>query len=93
MTVTPPVLTATVGTLTPTFSSRISSYTVPDVGYGNHMTIAVAFESGAAVSFLDSSNSVLGNPLRFARLRLRQYAITDDDVTVTPPVLTALVAR
>ena len=63
VTVTPPVLTAltvNTGTLTPTFSSSHFSYTVPDVGYGNHlMTIAVAFESGAAVSFLDSSNSVL----------------------------------
>ena len=63
VTVTPPVLTAltvNTGTLTPTFSSSHFSYTVPDVGYGIHlMTIAVAFESGAAVSFLDSSDSVL----------------------------------
>ena len=63
VTVTPPVLTAltvNTGTLTPTFSSSHLSYIVPDVGYGTHlMTIAVAFESGAAVSFLDSSNSVL----------------------------------
>ena len=63
VTVTPPVLTAltvNTGTLTPTFSSSHFSYTVPDVGYGIHlMTIAVASESGAAVSFLDSSNSDL----------------------------------
>ena len=63
VTVTPPVLTAltvNTGTLTPTFSSSHLSYTVPDVGYGTHlMTIAVTFESGAAVSFLDSSDSVL----------------------------------
>ena len=59
----PPVLTSlalSAGTLTPAFSSSHLSYTVPDVGNGTHlMTIAVAFESGAAVSFLDSSNSVL----------------------------------
>ena len=65
VTVTPPVLTAltvNTGTLTPTFSSSHFSYTVPDVGYGIHlMTIAVASESGAAVSFLDSSNSDLGD--------------------------------
>ena len=63
VTVTPPVLTAltvNTGTLTPTFSSSHFSYTVPDVGYGIHlMTIAVASESGAAVSFLGSSNSDL----------------------------------
>ena len=63
VTVTPPVLTSltvNTGTLTPAFSSNHLSYTVPDIGYGTHlMTIAVAFESGAAVSFLDSSNSVL----------------------------------
>ena len=56
----PPVLTSlslSTGTLTPTFSSSHLSYTVPDVGYGTHlMTIAVASESGASVSFLDSSN-------------------------------------
>ena len=61
VTVTPPVLTAltvNTGTLTPAFSSSHLSYTVPDVGYGTHlMTIAVAFESGAVVSFLDSFNS------------------------------------
>ena len=59
----PPVLTSlflSAGTLTPTFSSGHFSYTVPDVGYGTHlMTIAVAYGSGAAVSFLDSSDSVL----------------------------------
>ncbi len=69
VTVRPPVptaltvltaLTVNTGTLTPTFSSSHLSYTVPDVGYGTHLvTIAVASESGAAVSFLDSSNSVL----------------------------------
>ena len=63
VTVTPPVLTAltvNTGTLTPTFSSSHFSYTVPDVGYGIHlMTIAVVSESGAVVSFLDSSNSDL----------------------------------
>ena len=63
VTVTPPVLTAltvNAGTLTPAFSSSHLSYTVPDVGYGTHlMTIAVASESGAAVSFLDSSNNDL----------------------------------
>ena len=63
VTVTPPVLTAltvNTGTLTPTFSSSHLSYTVPDVGYGTHpMTIAVTFESGAVVSFLDSSNDDL----------------------------------
>ena len=63
VTVTPPVLTSltvNTGTLTPAFSSNHLSYTVPDIGYGTHlMTIAVAFESGAAVSFLDSSDSVL----------------------------------
>ena len=62
-TVTPPVLTALTvdtGTLTPTFSSRHLSYTVPDVGYGTHLiTITATPESGAEVSFLDSSNSVL----------------------------------
>ena len=61
VTVTPPVLTAltvNAGTLTPAFSSSHLFYTVPDVGYGTHlMTIAVAFESGAVVSFLDSSNN------------------------------------
>ena len=53
-------LTVNTGTLTPAFSSNHLSYTVPDIGYGIHlMTIAVASESGAAVSFLDSSNSDL----------------------------------
>ena len=63
VTVTPPILTALAvnpGTLTPAFSSSHLSYTVPDVGYGTHLvTIAVASESGAAVSFLDSSNNDL----------------------------------
>ena len=63
MAVMPSVLTSlsvNTGTLTPAFSSNHLSYTVPDIGYGIHlMTIAVASESGAAVSFLDSSNSDL----------------------------------
>ena len=63
VTVTPPVLTALTvdtGTLTPTFSSGHLSYNVPDVGYGTHLiTITATPESGAEVSFLDSSNSVL----------------------------------
>ena len=63
VTVTPPVLTGLTinpGTLTPMFSSSHLSYNVPDVGYGTHLiTITSAPESGAEVSFLDSSNSVL----------------------------------
>ena len=63
VTVTHPVLTAltiNAGTLTPAFTSSHLFYTVPDVGYGTHlMTIAVTFESGAVVSFLDSSNDDL----------------------------------
>ena len=63
VTVTPPILTAltvNTGTLTPTFSSSHLSYTVPDVGYGNHLiTITATPESSAEVSFLDSFNSVL----------------------------------
>ncbi len=63
VTVTPPVLTGltiNAGTLTPMFSSSHLSYTVPDVGYGTHLiTITATPESGAEVSFLDSSNSVL----------------------------------
>ena len=59
----PPVLTSlflSPGTLTPIFSSSHLSYNVPDVGYRTHlMTIVVAYGSGAAVSFLDSSDSVL----------------------------------
>ena len=62
-TVTPPVLTALTvdtGTLSPTFSSGHLSYNVPGVGYGAHLiTITATPESGAEVSFLDSSNSVL----------------------------------
>ena len=53
-------LTVNTGTLTPAFSSSHLSYNVPDVGYETHlMTIAVAYGSGASVSFLDSSDSVL----------------------------------
>ena len=56
-----PILTAlsvSHGTLTPTFSSTRLSYSVPDVGYGNHLaTINVTPESGAEVSFLDSSDN------------------------------------
>ncbi len=63
VTVTPPVLTGLIinpGTLTPMFSSGHLSYNVPDVGYGTHLiTITATPESGAEVSFLDSSNSVL----------------------------------
>ena len=63
MTVTPPVITAltvNTGTLTQTFSSSQLSYTVPDVGYGVHMiTITATPESGAEISFIDSSNSNL----------------------------------
>ena len=63
VTVTPPVLTGLIinpGTLTPMFSSSHLSYNVPDVGYGtNLITITATPESGAEVSFLDSSNSVL----------------------------------
>ena len=63
VTVTPPVLTGLIinpGTLTPMFSSSHLSYNVPDVGYGTYLiTITATPESGAEVSFLDSSNSVL----------------------------------
>ena len=63
VTVTPPVLTGltvNTGTLTPMFSSGHLSYNVPDVGYGTYlMTITATPESGAEVSFLDSSNSVI----------------------------------
>ena len=63
VTVTPPVLTGltiNAGTLTPMFSSSHLSYNVPDVGYGTHLiTITAIPESGAEVSFLDSSNSVI----------------------------------
>ena len=65
VTVTPPVLTGltiNAGTLTPMFSSSHLSYNVPDVGYGTHLiTITATPESGAEVSFLDSSNSVIVN--------------------------------
>ena len=58
-----PILTAlsvSSGTLTPPFSSSQSSYTVPDVGYGNHqLTITATAEIGASVSHLDSSNDAL----------------------------------
>ena len=58
-----PALTAlsvSPGTLTPSFSSSTTSYTVPDVGYGTHrLTINATAESGASVSFVDSSGNTL----------------------------------
>ncbi len=51
-------LTVSGGTLTPAFSSTGQSYTVPDVGYGDHLaTISATPESGAEVSFLDTSGN------------------------------------
>ena len=53
-------LSVSPGTLTPAFSYSQTSYTVPDVGYGNHrLTISVTAEHGADVSYLDSSNKAL----------------------------------
>ena len=57
----PPRLTAlsvSPGTLTPAFSYSQTSYTIPDVGYGTHLaTINATPESGAEVSFLDSTDN------------------------------------
>ena len=59
----PPALTAlsvSPGTLTPAFSSSQTSYTVPGIGYGTHqLTIDATPESGADVSYLDSSGNAL----------------------------------
>lgn len=59
----PPALTALSvnhGTITPSFSSTQTSYTVPDVGYGNiQLTLSATPEPGASVAYLDSSDSVI----------------------------------
>ena len=55
-------LSVSPGTLTPAFSYSQTSYTVPDVGYGNHrLTISATGEHGAEVSYLDSSNKALAD--------------------------------
>ena len=51
-------LSVSPGTLTPTFSYSQTSYTIPDIGYGTHLaTIDATPESGAEVSFLDSTDN------------------------------------
>ncbi len=55
-------LSVSQGALTPAFSPGQNAYTVPDVGYGTHLaTINVMAESGAEVSFLDSSDNDYGD--------------------------------
>ena len=55
-------LTVNPGTLTPAFAAATTSYTVPDVGYGDHrITINATPEAGAAVSFLDGDDMALAD--------------------------------
>ena len=53
-------LTVGAGTLTPGFSFSHLSYSVPDIEYATHLvTVTATPETGASISFLDSSNEVL----------------------------------
>ena len=53
-------LTVSPGTLTPTFASGTTAYSVPGLAYGsNRITVTATPESGAAVSFLDGADATL----------------------------------